>query len=166
MITDRQEYGLLSHTNKQWVKDSLGTYTNEAIPPNKIYKLYLNRYFLRSGQAYDNPYMLDSWDNYDADRELRDSLYPNNIRYDITELDIESLRETGNLRVTSDTDNINGKDVLTNYLSVYLDVRTGYLCCTRPHTTANTFNISINHRGELVYQTWANSDNDSEGNEI
>lgn len=162
MITDRQEYGLLSHTNKQWVKDSLGTYINEAIPPNKVYKLYLNRYFLRSGVSYDNPYMLDSWDGYDVDRELRDSLYPSNIRYDIMEIDTESLREGGNLRVTSDTDNINGKDVLSNYLSLHLDIRTGYLHCTRPHTTATTLNLSINHLGELVYHTWAGSD--EEGN--
>lgn len=161
MITDRQEYGLLSHTNKQWVRDSLGTYTNEAIPPNKVYKLYLNRYFLRSGILYDNPYMLDDWLGYDVDRELRDSLYPNNIRYDITELDTESLREGGSLRVTSDTDNINGKDVLSNYLSVYLDIRTGYLCCARPHTTTNALSISVNHRGELIYHTWADSDEDN-----
>lgn len=158
MITDRQEYGLLSHTNKQWVRDSLGTYSNEALAPNKVYRLYLNRYFLRSGQMYDNPYMLDSWLGYDADRELRDNLYPSNIRYNITEIDVESLRETGNLRVTSDSDNTNGKDVLSNYLSVYLDVRTGYLCCARPHTTATTLNNSINHRGELIFHTWADSD--------
>lgn len=164
MITDRQEYGLLSHTNKQWVRDSLGTYINEAIQYNKVYKLYLNRYFLRSGQMYDNPYMVDDWLGYDVDRELRDSLYPSNIRYDITEIDIESFRESGSLHITTSDSNTNGKDVLTNYLSLHLDIRTGYLCCTRPHTTTNALSISINHRGELIYHTWA--DSDSEGNEI
>lgn len=150
MITDRQEYGLLSHSNKRWISDSIGdNISNEELSTSQIYPLYLHRYFLRSGQVYDNPYLRDRWAGIDVERELADSLYPRDISNNIIEADTESLRETGNLRITI-SDDPQKQDVLSNYLSIYLDIRTGYLRCGRAWTTQYSPTIEINYKGELI----------------